>query len=55
MFPLLHLVDHRHGVILNRDAALPFRIHQQLIFPKPEVSCSLAGDMVSSSWWTIVF
>ena len=46
MLRFLDLIDHRHGIILNRDSALSLRILQQLIRAKPELAGSLAGKQV---------
>src|SRR5688500_2460756 len=43
----LDFVDHRHGIILDRDTALAVRIGQHLILPKPEPSRSLPWRQVS--------
>src|ERR1700675_1796680 len=41
MLRLLHLIDHRHRIVLDRDAAFPLSIHEQLVRSQAEVPGSL--------------
>ena len=46
MIRFLHLIDHRHRIVLDRNAALPFGILEQLVRSQAELSGSLAGKNV---------
>ncbi len=46
MLGLLRFIDHRHRIILDRDAALPICIAQHLIRTQPELARALARSEV---------
>src|SRR5262245_17556946 len=46
MIRFLHFIDHRHRIVLDRDAALPSGILEQAVRAKAESSGSLAGKNV---------
>ena len=46
MLRLLHLVDHRHRIVLDRDATFSLTIRQQLIRPQSELAGALARKYV---------
>ena len=46
MLRLLHLVDHRHRIVLDRDAAFPLTIREQLIRSQAEFPGSLTWKKI---------